>query len=185
MVTTVGSLVLLALFFVVGNVKINSAIFAREEALTAARNTRDLLRTTIDSIGDAVISTDAKGRIAFASKAAQALSQVQETEMAGRHFDDIFRIVNEFTHSEIESPVTKMLKDVATVGSTNDTALIAQDGTEIPIAHRGAPIQSEDGQVQGTVLVFRDITSAGTPKGSAACLHPSSNPPMTRSSART
>ena len=157
LVTAVGSLILLA-FFVVGNRAINRAIQAREVALADAQNARDSLKTTIASIGDAVISTDVEGRIVFANKVAQSLLRATETEVVGKHLDDVFRIVNEFTREKVESPVTKVLREGTVVGMANHTVLIGQDGTETPIDDSGAPIRSEGGPIQGTVLVFRDIT---------------------------
>lgn len=60
---------------------------------------------------------------------------------------------------KVESPLTKVLSEGVTVGLANHTVLIAQDGTEIPIDDSAAPIRGEDGELQGAVLVFRDITA--------------------------
>lgn len=157
LITAIGSLIVLS-FFVVGNISINRAVVAREGALTDAQNARDSLKTTIASIGDAVISTDAKGRIVFANKVAHSLLRAPEVDVVGKHLDDVFRIVNEFTRAKVESPVTKVLREGAIVGLANHTLLIAQDGTEIPIDDSGAPIRGESGPIQGTVLVFRDVS---------------------------
>lgn len=157
LVATVGSLILLA-FFAVGNQAVNRSILARENALTEEQNARDSLKTTIASIGDAVISTDVKGRIVFANKVALSLLRMPETEVVGKHLDDVFRIVNEFTREKVESPVTNVLREGKAVGMANHTVLMAQDGTEIPIDDSGSPIRNESGPIQGTVLVFRDIT---------------------------
>ncbi len=158
LITAVGSLILLT-FFIVGNKTINKAIHAREVALGEAQNARDSLQTTIASIGDAVIATDAKGRIVFINKVAQSLLRAAETDTVGKHLDDVFRIVNEFSRAKVESPVTRVLREGTIVGLANHTVLIAQDGTEIPIDDSGAPIHGENGSIQGTVLVFRDITA--------------------------
>jgi PAS domain S-box-containing protein len=76
----------------------------------------------------------------------------------GRPLQDVFHIVNEFTREAVENPVERVLRDGATVGLANHTILIAQDGTEIPIDDSAAPIRSESGELQGVVLVFRDVT---------------------------
>ncbi len=158
LITIVGSLVLLG-FFVAGNRAIHAIALAREQALTEAHRHRGLLRTTLASIGDAVISTDKDGHIVFANKVAQSLLRASESEIAGKHLDEVFRIVNEFTRAKVESPVAKVLREGAIVGLANHTILIAQDGTEVPIDDSAAPIASDDGSVQGTVLVFRDVTA--------------------------
>ena len=122
------------------------------------RKARDLLRTTLSSIGDAVISTDAEGRIVFANPVAVSILHLPEKEILGRHLDEVFRIVNEFTRAAVESPVARVLREGAIVGLANHTVLITHDGAEVPIDDSGAPIFSEDGSIQGTVLVFRDVT---------------------------
>jgi PAS domain S-box-containing protein len=159
LITIGGSLILLA-FLAVGNVSIHRAFVACEEALGDAQKARDSLRTTIASIGDAVIATDTEGRIAFSNKAAQTLLRAREADILGKNLDDVFRIVNEFSRAKIESPVAKVLREGVAAGPANHTLLIAQDGTEIPIDDSVAPIRPEGGPLQGTVLVFRDITES-------------------------
>ena len=111
------------------------------------------------SIGDAIISTDAEGRIVFVNKVALSLLRATEVDIKGKHIDEIFNIQNEFTRLRVESPLAKVLRDGATVGLANHTVLVAQDRTEIPIDDSAAPIRGEDGELQGAVLVFRDITA--------------------------
>ncbi len=94
----------------------------------------------------------------LANKVAQSLLRASEADIAGKHLDDVFKIVNEFSRAKVESPVTKVLREGNVVGLANHTVLIARDGTEIPIDDSGAPIRGEDGPIRGTVLVFRDIT---------------------------
>lgn len=130
----------------------------RREAESAEQKQRQRFETTLASIGDAVISTDAEGRIMFANKIAQSLVGWPEAEIHGKRLDEIFRIINEFTRAKVESPVAKVLREGTIVGLANHTLLIAKDGAEIPIDDSGAPIRGEDGAIQGTVLVFRDIT---------------------------
>ena len=117
------------------------------------------LRTTLASIGDAVISTDAEGRIVFINKVALSLLRATEADVKGKHVDEIFNIQNELSRRKVESPLAKVLSDGVTVGLANHTVLVAQDGTEIPIDDSAAPIRGEDGELQGAVLVFRDITA--------------------------
>ena len=133
------------------------ALLEREAALGEIRSTRDSLETTLASIGDAVISTDIEGRIVFANRVAQRLLRAQE--LTGRHLDDVLKLFNEFTRTIVESPVAKVLRDGAIVELANHTILVAQDGTEVPIADSGAPIRGEGGRILGTVMVFRDVTA--------------------------
>jgi PAS domain S-box-containing protein len=120
---------------------------------------RDLLQTTLSSIGDAVLVTDAQGRVTFVNPVAQALTQCTQEQASGQPVADIFRIVNESTRNAVESPVTRVLREGTTVGLANHTVLLARDGREIPIDDSGAPIRDQHGSVIGVVLVFRDITA--------------------------
>jgi PAS domain S-box-containing protein len=135
------------------------ALMDREEALREAQNARDSLATTLASIGDAVIATDVHGRIVLVNRAAQALLRWSETEMIDKPLEDVFRIVNEFSREPLESPVTAVLRGGAVTGLADHTVLLAKDGTETPINDSGAPIRDKDGNINGTVLVFRDVSS--------------------------
>lgn len=123
-----------------------------------AKNLEHYLRTTLASIGDAVISTDVGGRIVFVNKVALSLLHAAESEIIGAHIDEVFNIRNEFTRSKVESPLVKVLSHGASVGLANHTVLIARDGAEIPIDDSAAAIRDEHGELQGAVLVFRDVT---------------------------
>lgn len=119
----------------------------------------EYLRTTLASIGDAVLSTDVDGRIVFANKVAVSLLRASVEEITGRHVDEVFNIQNEFTRQRVESPLTRVLTEGVTVGLANHTVLVACDGTEVPIDDSAAPIRDENGDLQGAVLVFRDMTA--------------------------
>ncbi len=138
---------------------LRKALLAQEAALRESQEVRDSLRTTLASIGDAVISTDTQGRVVFVNPIAQSMLGLGEAETIGRHLDEVFQIVNEFSHEKVESPVARVLREGGIVGMANHTILIANNGTEIPIDDSGAPIRSESGAIQGTVLVFRDVTA--------------------------
>ena len=157
LVTTMGSLALIVLL-VAGYLAIGRGTLAREQALAEARSARDLLSTTLASIGDAVISTDAESRILFANPVALSLLKTSQREISGKPLDEVFHIVNEHTRRKVESPAAKVLREGRVVGLANHTVLIALDGTEIPIDDCGATVRGEEGVIEGTVLVFRDIS---------------------------
>jgi PAS domain S-box-containing protein len=123
----------------------------------AERGQRDRLRVTLESIGDAVIVTDAGGRVTLLNPAARALTGWAEAEAAGVPLADVFNVVDEGTGRAAEGPVTRVLREGAVVGLGNHTVLIARDGTRRPIEDSGAPIRGESGAVAGVVLVFRDV----------------------------
>ncbi len=129
-----------------------------EEASREIEEQRERLRTTLASIGDAVIATDAEGRITTLNAVAEALTGWASGEAAGQPLDAVFRIVNERTRQPVESPVTRAMREGRIVGLANHTVLIAKDGTERPIDDSAAPIRCKVGEVVGCVLVFRDVT---------------------------
>jgi PAS domain S-box-containing protein len=133
------------------------ALLEREEALRETQDTRESLETTLASIGDAVISTDVEGRVVFANPVAHAM--LRRPEIVGRNLGEVMRILNEFTRTPVESPVSKVLREGAIVELGNHTVLVAHDGTEIPVDDSGAPIRGKGGRILGTVLVFRDVTA--------------------------
>ncbi|MBA3242202.1 MAG: PAS domain S-box protein, partial [Acidobacteria bacterium] len=124
----------------------------------AARRSEESLATTLKSIGDAVITTDNEGRVAFMNAVAEKLTGWTDEEARGRDISEVFRIVNERTRAVVESPVAKVLREGGAVDLANHTVLLAKDGREIPIDDSGAPIRDAGGRAVGVVLVFHDIT---------------------------
>ena len=116
------------------------------------------LSTTLRSIGDAVIATDARGRVKFMNTVAEDLTGWQMDEATGRDLTEVFDIVNEETRAPTENPVARALRDGVVVGLANHTILISRDGTEAPIADSAAPIRDDGDGVSGVVMVFRDIS---------------------------
>jgi PAS domain S-box-containing protein len=130
----------------------------REQAEEALRSSTEWLQTTLRSIGDAVIATDAAGQITFMNGVAQALTGWTEDEARGRDLREVFKIVNEETRGEVENPVARVLREGVVVGLANHTMLIARNGREVPIDDSGAPIKDREGNIAGVVLVFHDTT---------------------------
>ncbi len=113
-------------------------------------------RTTLYSIGDAVITTNVEGRVQQMNPVAEKLTGWTEDEAFGKPIADVFHIINEETREEIPNPIERVLKEGTVIGLANHTVLIARDGTEYPIADSGAPIRDAQGEIVGIVLVFRD-----------------------------
>ncbi len=131
---------------------------ARKRAEEALRESEQRWAATLSSIGDAVIATDVSGRITFMNPVAEDLTGWTFGDASMKPVGQIFNIVNEQTRREVESPVTKVLREGMVVGLANHTILVKKDGTEVPIDDSGAPIRDNDGTTTGVVLVFRDIT---------------------------
>ena len=105
------------------------------------REQRERLRTTLASIGDAVITTDTEGRVTYLNAVAESLTGWTNAEAVGQPLDAVFRIVNEQTRQPVENPATRALREGVVVGLANHTVLIAKDGTERPIDDSAAPIR--------------------------------------------
>jgi PAS domain S-box-containing protein len=116
------------------------------------------LRTTLDSIGDGVITCDADGRVQMMNPVARELTGWSQAEAGGQPLEKVFHIVNETSRETVETPVSKVKRLKRIIGMANHTVLIRKDGTELNIADSGAPIRDQRGETIGIVLVFRDIT---------------------------
>ncbi len=128
---------------------------SRTEALRASE---EQLATTLRSIGDGVIATDAQGRITFLNAVAERLTGWRQSEAHGKDLHEVFTIVHEQTRQPVESPVTKVIRDGMVIGLANHTLLLSRDGTETAIDDTGAPIRNDQNDLLGVVLVFHDVT---------------------------
>ncbi len=128
----------------------------RDKELLAAQE--EWLRTTLTSIGDAVIATDPDGLITLMNPVAEKLTEWKSEEAVGKPLSDVFRIVNQETRKPVENPVEKVRRLNHVVGLANHTVLISKGGHDFAIDDSGAPIRDANGKIAGIVLVFRDVT---------------------------
>ena len=116
------------------------------------------LAVTLNSIGDAVITTDAEGRVTLLNPLAEKLTGWLQESAIGHQVDKIFSIISKETRLSVTTPVMDTLKHGTIQGLANHTVLIARDGSECDIADSCALIRDRDSRVIGAVLVFRDVT---------------------------
>ena len=133
----------------------HAAALARSAA--AVHQQSQLLQATLVSIGDGVISTDSKANVTFLNPVAELLTGWTRNEARGRPLVEIFQIVNEETRQPVENPAVRALREGNIVGLANHTILLSKDGVEWPIDDSAAPIRGQDGSLNGTILVFRQI----------------------------
>ena len=124
----------------------------------AAEISEEKLAITLNSIGDAVIATDAEGRVTLLNPLAQRLTGWTLAEAIQRPIEEIFCIIDQVTRLPSEVPVRETLARNAPHVLASRTILISRDGTERDIADSCAPIRTRSGQMVGAVLVFRDVT---------------------------
>ncbi len=127
-------------------------------ALGNLEESQERLSVTLFSIGDAVIATDANGRITLLNGVAQKLTGWQQEMAVGKALQEVFQIVNALTREPVEDPVKRVLATGEIVGLANHTVLISRNRTEYQIADSAAPIKKSTGEIVGVVLVFRDVT---------------------------
>ncbi|MFO0841728.1 MAG: PAS domain S-box protein, partial [Gemmataceae bacterium] len=132
---------------------------ARRTAEAQVRASERRYLTTLASIGDAVIATDPAGRVTFLNPVAEALTGWACAEAAGRPLDEVLPLLEEQSRRPVENPAGQALRLRAAVGLANGTLLLTRHGQEVPNEDSAAPIGGDDGEVQGVVLVFRDVTA--------------------------
>ena len=130
---------------------------AIEEALFEAK---ERAQVTLDSIGDAVISADAEGKITFLNLMAERLTGWPEPEANGQRMDEVFRIVDAATRQVIPNPMEDAVRLNRVGHLPGNCILIRRDGHEIFIEDSAAPIHNRGGGVTGSVIVFRDVSTA-------------------------
>ncbi|SOE17983.1 PAS domain S-box-containing protein/diguanylate cyclase (GGDEF)-like protein [Hoeflea halophila] len=118
----------------------------------------ELLRVTLHSIGDAVMTTDARGIVQWLNPVAERMTGWSISEAEGKPSHAVFNIVHEETRQTAPDPIAACLDKVEVVGLDHDTMLLSRDGREFSIEDSAAPIRSSDGETLGAVLVFHDVS---------------------------
>jgi diguanylate cyclase (GGDEF)-like protein/PAS domain S-box-containing protein len=121
---------------------------------------KERAQVTLNSIGDAVISTDVAGNVTYLNIVAERLTGWSQQEAAGHRFEEVFRIIDSTTREEAPNPMASAVRENKTVGLTPNCILIRRDGIESPIEDSAAPIHDRYGQVTGAVIVFHDVSEA-------------------------
>jgi len=132
----------------------------RRRAEHALVEEKERAQVTLHSIGDAVICTDAAGRIEYLNPVAERLTGWRSTEARTQLLERVFHIINEETRDRAENPVVRCLLDGCLRGLANHTILVSRFGREYAIEDSVSPIRTQNGEVLGVVLVFKDVTEA-------------------------
>jgi PAS domain S-box-containing protein len=126
-------------------------------ALDLLRAERELLGTTLESIGDGVIVTDREERVTFLNRVAEGMTG-WKGDAVGQPLERVFDLRDETTREPAENPARRALREGGVVGLANGVALRDKGGQERVVDDSAAPIRGADGVVHGAVLVFRDVT---------------------------
>jgi PAS domain S-box-containing protein len=135
---------------------VDTVVLERERFAHDVEESRQLLETTLASIGDAVIVTDASGSIRFMNRVAGKLTGWYAADAESKPLDNMFQLVDERTRTPVDHPFRAVQSEG---GLGGHSVLVSKDGREIPIEGSGAPIRDATGKVLGVVLVFRDVTA--------------------------
>lgn len=122
-------------------------------------NEKELLNTTLKSIGDGVICYDSDARITMMNEVAMELTGWREKSAIGETFQKVFYIENESVQKSNYDPITEVINTGSVVGLPDSTVLLSKDGIERYISDSMAPIRDYKGNIVGVVQVFRDVTN--------------------------
>ena len=133
-------------------------ITARKRAEQAMFAEKERAQVTLQSIGDAVITTDRDGRIDYMNPVAEQLCGWRGDQARGEMLGAVLRLMDEVTHQELENPLVRCLREGQLVHFAEHSVLLNRVGQEIAIQDSAAPIRDRAGEIVGAVVVFRDVT---------------------------
>lgn len=119
---------------------------------------REWLRVTLESIGDAVIATDAHGKILFLNSSAETLTGWRHADALGAQSRDVLQVIDPTTGTPINDIVMQVLRSASPLLLSNDLAVKRRDGTMIPVEDSASPIRDASGNISGAILVLHDIS---------------------------
>lgn len=132
----------------------------QQEVIAGLFEEKERLQTTLRSIGDGVICTDAEAHITFMNPVAEQLTGWGIANAIGRPIRDIFCIIDEYTSEAIPSPVEECLRTMELVHLREGTRLRSRSGAYHDVQDTAAPVKTLGGDVIGAVLIFQDISRA-------------------------
>ena len=133
-------------------------ITERKRAEQAMFAEKERAQVTLQSIGDAVISTDADGLIEYINPVAETLTAWSLAEARGQPIGTVLNLVNEITREPIENSLHRALGRSAGSTPADHAVLVTRAGHEVAIQESAAPICDRQGLVIGAVTVFHDVT---------------------------
>lgn len=150
-----------------GYVQIVEDISDRKAMETILRVSEDALfdqqeraQVTLNSIGDAVLTTNLGGKISYLNRTAETMTGWPLKEALGLSLEEVFTVIDADSRQTPPNPVRRALKANKTVKLPSNCLLVRRDGTEIPIEDSIAPIRNRLGAISGAVIVFHDVSEA-------------------------
>lgn len=150
-----------------GYVQIVEDISDRKAIETILRVSEDALfdqqeraQVTLNSIGDAVLTTNLTGKISYLNRVAETMTGWSLKEALGLPLEDVFQVIDADSRQPPPNPVRRALKANKTIKLPSNCLLVRRDGAEIPIEDSIAPIRNRLGAISGAVIVFHDVSDA-------------------------
>ncbi len=143
----------------------------QQHALKESFSREQELAVTLNSIGDAVITTDANSLVVHMNPVAEQLTAWSLDSAKGKPLRTVLPLVDASTREPIDNPADKVLNSGQIVHLSNHTTLLAKDGSERHIADSAAPILGSDNAIVGMVLVFNDVTEEYRLRERAKAVH--------------
>lgn len=138
--------------------ELEAELQARHVAEKALSDSEQDLSITLHSIGEAVLTTDAEGRIKRLNAMAENMTGWSSAEALGHQVKDVYMVCNEDGSKEIVDPIEEVLKHGIPLFSRKNMHLVARDGRISTVAHTASPIRDDSAVIRGAVLVFRDVS---------------------------
>ncbi|OGU24646.1 MAG: diguanylate cyclase [Hydrogenophilales bacterium RIFOXYD1_FULL_62_11] len=142
---------------ITGRKSAEAVLKAAEESLFEEK---ERAQVTLNSIGDAVMTTDIQGRVTYLNLVAETMTGWSCKDALGRPIAEVFNILDGTTRLAATNPMLRAMADDETVGLGTDSVLVRRDGFESAIEDSAAPIHNRDGQVVGAVIVFHDVSES-------------------------
>jgi diguanylate cyclase (GGDEF)-like protein/PAS domain S-box-containing protein len=151
-----------------GNLALNTRLMIQSDPAKAERlgqvdelfEARERAQATLNSIGDAVISTDLAGKVSYLNPVAEKMTGWLRADATGRPFQEVLTIIDANGREAMPNPFQLAMERMDIVGATANGVLIRRDGTEFAVEDSTAPMHDDRGQVLGAVMVFRDVSAA-------------------------
>ncbi len=121
---------------------------------------REHAQETLNSIGDAFISTDLAGQVTYLNPVAERMTGWSQADATGRPLHEVFAITDDGIRESISAPLLAVIEEMASARVTSNGVLTRRDATDVAIEHSAMPMLDDRGAVVGEVTVFRDATVA-------------------------
>ncbi len=138
-----------AMHYAMERIQMDEALYLEQERL----------QVTLESIGEAVASTDIEGNVTFLNVVGKSLTGWAWPDARGRPITDVFRVVDGTSRQAFLDPLEAALREDRTVHLLN-ALLVKRDGTETPVEAAVSPMHDREGHAIGTVIVLRDVSAA-------------------------